>query len=48
MENRKTVTTTHGRFTVDGSASEKLIRMMQTPYEKIQTVHDAKIGEQIL
>ena len=47
MTTKKTVTTTHGRFTVDGSTSEKMISLMQAPYEKIVSVHDAETGEKL-
>ena len=47
MTTKKTVTTTHGRFTVDGSTSEKMINLMQAPYEKIVSVHDAETGKEI-
>jgi len=41
---RKTVTTTHGRYTVDGSMSEKTIKLMAMPYEQTLTIHDAETG----
>ena len=44
---RKTVTTTHSRFTVAESTSEKVIGLMQAPYEKIVAIHDAETGEEI-
>jgi len=47
MTGRKTVTTTHSRFTVAASTPEKTIRLMQAPYEKIVAVHDAETGEEI-
>lgn len=45
MAGKKTVTTTHARFTVDGSASEKEILLMQAPYEEIVSIHDADTGK---
>ncbi len=36
---RKTVMTTHARYTVHGSTSEKLIRLMEAPYEKTLSVY---------
>lgn len=47
MTTKKTVTTTHARFVVDGSTSEKMINLMRAPYEKIVSVHDAGTGEEI-
>jgi len=47
MTGRKTVTTTHGRYTVDGSMSEKTIKMMMAPYERLISIHDAETGEEI-
>jgi len=47
MTGRKTVTTTHGRYTVDGRASEKTIKMMAMPYEQTLTIHDAETGRLI-
>lgn len=47
MTGRKTITTTHSRFTVAASTSEKVIGLMQMPYEKIVSVHDAETGEEI-
>jgi len=47
MTGRKTVTTTHSRFTVAESTSEKVIGLMQAPYEKIVAIHDAETGEEI-
>jgi len=44
MTGRKTVTTTHGRYTVDGSVSEKTIKLMAMPYEQTLTIHDAETG----
>ncbi len=44
MAGRKTVTTTHGRYTVDGRASEKTIKLMAMPYERLVSVHDAETG----
>lgn len=44
---RKTVTTSHGRYTVDGSMSEKTIRLMMAPYERLVSIHDAETGEEI-
>jgi len=44
MTGRKTVTTTHGRYTVDGRASEKTIKLMAMPYEQTLTIHDAETG----
>ena len=44
MAGRKTVTTTHGRYTVDGRASEKTIKLMAMPYEQTLTIHDAATG----
>ena len=41
MAGRKTVTTTHGRYTVDGRASEKTIKMMAMPYERLISILDA-------
>ena len=47
MTGRKTVTTTHGRYTVDGRASEKTIKLMAMPYEQTLTIHDAETGRLI-
>ena len=47
MAGRKTVTTTHGRYTVDGRASEKTIKMMAMPYERLISIHDAETGRLI-
>lgn len=47
MTSRKTVTTTNGRFVVDGSMSEKTIRLMMAPYERLLSIHDAETGEEI-
>jgi hypothetical protein len=47
MTGRKTVTTTHGRYTVDGSVSEKTIRLMAMPYERVLHIHDAETGRLI-
>jgi len=47
MTGRKTVTTTHGRYTVDGSMSEKTIKLMAMPYEQTLTIHDAETGRLI-
>jgi excisionase family DNA binding protein len=47
MTGKKTVTTTHSRFTVDGETSEKQILMMQAPYEEIVSVHDAETGKRL-
>jgi len=47
MAGRKTVTTTHGRYTVDGRASEKTIKLMAMPYEQTLTIHDAETGRLI-
>ena len=47
MRKRKTITSTHGRFTIDGSASEKMINLMQAPYEKIVSVHDSATGKKL-
>ncbi len=47
MAGRKTVTTTHGRYAVDGRASEKTIKMMAMPYERLVSVHDAETGRLI-
>jgi len=46
-EGRKTITTTHGRYTAAGSMSEKVIRLMEMPYEKTLHIHDAETGEEI-
>ncbi len=32
------------RYTVDGSTSDKLIKLMEAPYEKTLAVHDAETG----
>lgn len=47
MTTRKTVTTTHSRHTVDGAASDKLIKLMETPYEQTVSVCDLETGEEI-
>ena len=36
----KTITTTHARYTAHVSTSDKLIGLMNAPYEKTLTVHD--------
>lgn len=45
MTTRKTVTTTHSRHTVDGAASDKLIKLMEAPYEQTVSVCDLETGE---
>ena len=45
MTTRKTVTTTHSRHTVDGAASDKLIKLMEAPYEQTVSVCDSETGE---
>lgn len=47
MTTRKTVTTTHSRHTVDGAASDKLIKLMEAPYEQTDSVCDSETGEEI-
>jgi len=47
MTTRKTVTTTHSRHTVDGAASDKLIKLMEAPYEQTVSVCDSETGEEI-
>lgn len=47
MTTRKTVTTTHSRHTVDGAASDKLIKLMEAPYEQTVSVCDLETGEEI-
>jgi hypothetical protein len=47
MTTRKTVTTTHSRYTVDGAASDKLIKLMEAPYEQTVSVCDSETGGEI-
>jgi Putative transposon-encoded protein (DUF2080). len=47
MTTRKTVITTHSRHTVDGSVSDKLIKLMEAPYEKTVSVCDSETGKEI-
>lgn len=42
---RKTITTTHARYTAHESTSDKLVKLMEAPYETTLSVVDPKTGE---